>query len=84
MDQAGPRRRVTNPAVDRLLNDSLGVSDGSDVMDADQPTGATVTERPSDVGPHDHAWRRVRVSRVDDALVLGEYRCDLCAEIWSL
>jgi hypothetical protein len=53
-------------------------------MDADQPTVATVTERPSDVAPHDHAWRRVRVSRADEALVLGEYRCDLCAEVWSL
>jgi hypothetical protein len=53
-------------------------------VDMDEPTVATVTERPSDVAPHDHAWRRVRATRQDEGLMLGEYRCDLCNETWAL
>ncbi|QWZ09450.1 hypothetical protein KRR39_06710 [Nocardioides panacis] len=30
---------------------------------------------------HDHAWRKV--PGTGDMLV-GEYRCDLCREVWSL
>lgn len=36
------------------------------------------------VGAHDHAWRRVRRTEVDEQFVLGAYVCDLCQATWSL
>jgi hypothetical protein len=31
---------------------------------------------------HDHAWRKVPGGTGD--MLVGEYRCDLCREVWSL
>jgi hypothetical protein len=73
-----------NPAAARLVSGSLGTLGQECGMDVDEPTVTARPERPADLAPHDHAWRRMRVNREDEALVLGEYRCDLCAEIWSM
>ena len=44
-------------------------------IDVDAATASGTAE-------HDHAWRKVPGS-AEDRLV-GEYRCDLCPEVWSL
>ena len=41
-------------------------------------------EAPGDDQPgHDHAWRR-QANGTEPRLAIGQYRCDLCAAVWSM
>jgi hypothetical protein len=33
---------------------------------------------------HDHAWRKIHLDTSDPFRIVGEYRCDLCAAVWSM
>ncbi len=75
---------VMNPAQPRPTLEAHDGSTGMDVDDVSVGVGTVEAAVGTEPAPHDHAWRRVRVERTEEALMLGEYRCDLCAKTWAM